>query len=111
MSRAVSLRELIEPHVFHLNIVCLIILLKTLNSKVKSAGFCKTSDNKSSAVAEMGDHGHKRHGPKRGEGAVVPLSRELGPHLVQCGTMWSTSVPSGVFIHPAICRALVRLVT
>jgi len=28
---------------------------------------------KSSAVAEMGDRGHSRHGPKRG-GAAVPLS-------------------------------------
>jgi len=32
--------------------------------------------NKSSAVAEMGDRGHNRHGPKRG-GAAVPLSRWL----------------------------------
>jgi len=30
---------------------------------------------KSSAVAEMGDRGHNRHGPKR-EGAAVPLPRE-----------------------------------
>jgi len=47
--------------------------------------------NKSSAVAEMGDRGHNRHGPKRG-GAVK-----------QPNTLWpaprSTSVPSGVFIH------------
>jgi len=33
--------------------------------------------NKSSAVAEMGDHGHNRHGPKRG-GAAVPLWRGEG---------------------------------
>ena len=39
--------------------------------------------DKSSAVAEMGDRGHNRHGPKRG--GAVPLSRELGPRLVQCG--------------------------
>ena len=32
---------------------------------------------KSSAVAEMGDRGHNRHGPKEGGGAAVPLSREL----------------------------------
>jgi len=39
--------------------------------------------NKSSAVAEMGDRSHSRHGPKR-EGAAVPLSRgELGPRLTQ----------------------------
>jgi len=30
--------------------------------------------NKSSAVAEMGDRGHNRHGPKRGA-AAVPLPR------------------------------------
>jgi len=40
---------------------------------------------KSSAVAEIGDRGHTTHGPKIGEGAAVPLSRELGPRLVQCG--------------------------
>ena len=39
---------------------------------------------RSSAVAEMGDRGHNRYGPKRG-GAAVPLSRELGPRLAQCG--------------------------
>jgi len=38
-----------------------------------------------SAVAEMGDRGHNRHGPKRG-GAAVSLSQgELGPRLTQCG--------------------------
>ena len=46
----------------------------------------------------MGDRGHNRHGPKRGEGAV-PLSRSAGN---PSNTMWpapmSTSVPSGVFI-------------
>jgi len=31
--------------------------------------------NKSSAVAEIGDCGHNRHGRKRGGGAAVPLSR------------------------------------
>ena len=39
--------------------------------------------NKSSAVAEMGDRDHNRHGPKRG--AAVPLLWELAPSLVQCG--------------------------
>jgi len=43
-----------------------------------------TIGDKSSAVAEMGDRGHNGHGPKRG-GAAVPLSRELGPCLIQCG--------------------------
>ena len=32
----------------------------------------------------MGDRGHNGHGPKRGGGAV-PLSREMGPRLVQRG--------------------------
>jgi len=43
-----------------------------------------SSIDKSSAVAEMGDRGYNRHGPKRG--GAVPLSRgELGPRLTQCG--------------------------
>jgi len=62
--------------------------------------------NKSSAVAEMGDRGHDRHGPKRaggGAGGAMPLSRSTEN---PSNTMWpapmSTSVPSGVFIHPAV---------
>jgi len=55
----------------------------------------------SSAVAEMGDRGHNRHRPKRG--GAVPFSRSDGN---PSNTMWpaprSTSVPSGVFIHPAV---------
>jgi len=58
--------------------------------------------NKSSVLAEMGDRGHNRHGPKR-VGAAVPLLRRAG---TPSNTMWpgprSTSVPSDVFIHPAI---------
>jgi len=57
--------------------------------------------NKSSAVAEMGDRGHNRHGRKKG--GTVPLSRSAGN---PSNTMWpvprSTSVPSGVFINPAV---------
>jgi len=41
--------------------------------------------NKSSAVAEMGDRGHNRHGPKRGGGALCPFRGALGTHLIQCG--------------------------
>jgi len=63
---------------------------------------CANIQNKSSAVAEMGDRGHNRHGRKEGGGAVA-LSRTAG---TTSNTMWpvsrSTSVPSGVFIHPAI---------
>jgi len=42
--------------------------------------------NKSSAVAEMGDRSHNRHGPQRG-GAAVPLSWRAGKNnrLIQCG--------------------------
>jgi len=50
------------------------------------------SENKSSAVAEMGDRGHNRHGPKRG-GCCVPFARAGTPS----STMWpgprSTFVP------------------
>jgi len=40
--------------------------------------------NKTSAVAEMGDRGHNRHGPKRGGGAF-PFRGALGTRLIQCG--------------------------
>ena len=57
--------------------------------------------NKSSAVAEMGDRGHNRHGPKGG--GAVPLSCSVEN---PSNTMWpapmSTSVLSGVFIHPVV---------
>ena len=51
---------------------------------------------KSSAVAEMGDRGHNRHGPKRGGGGCcAPFAGAVTPS----STMWpgprSTSVPSG----------------
>ena len=61
------------------------------------------SHYKSSAVAEMGDRGHNRHGSKRG-GAAVALSRgESGsPSNTLRPGMRFTSVPSGVFIHPAV---------
>jgi len=60
---------------------------------------------KSSAVAEMGDRGHNRHGPKRG--AAVPLSQGgLGPRLTQRGlvcfrTKWR--------LHPASRLATTHL--
>jgi len=62
--------------------------------------FIRTFYDKSSAVAEMGDREHNRHGPKRGR-AAVHLSR--GGAGTPSNIMWpglrSTSVPSGVFIH------------
>ena len=62
--------------------------------------------NKSSAVAEMGDRGHNRHGRKEG-GAAVPLSRTAG---TTSNTMWPVSrstsrparMPSFILIHPTV---------
>jgi len=52
--------------------------------------------NESSALAEMGDRGHNRHGPKRG--CYAPFAG--GEAGSRSNTMWpgprSTSVPSGV---------------
>jgi len=65
-------------------------------------GFGVAYNDKSSAVAEMGDCGHNRHVPEKWGGSV-PVSRRAGTWF---NTMWlgprSTSVPSGVFIHPAV---------
>jgi len=62
--------------------------------------FLKSISNKSSAVAEMADHGHNRHGPKRGR-LLCPFRGGAGS---LSNTMWpgprSTSVPNGVFIQP-----------
>ena len=44
----------------------------------------KLSKDRSSAVAEMGDHGHNRHGPKRGS-CCAPFSESWNPVLIQCG--------------------------
>jgi len=38
--------------------------------------------NKSSAVVQMGDRGHNKHGPKTG-GCALFNGRELGPNLTQ----------------------------
>jgi len=55
-------------------------------------GHCVHSyKNKSSAVAKMGDRGVATIDMGRKEGGGVPLSRELGPRLVQCGL--------GKFLH------------
>jgi len=65
----------------------------------------QTDLNKSSAVAEMGDRGNNRYGPKSG-GAVL-LSRSAGKtsNTILWQAPRSTSVgllPSGVFIHPDV---------
>jgi len=52
----------------------------------------------------MGDRGHNRHGPKRGE-LLCPFPGGWG-RAAQSNTMWPgpryISVLSGVFIHPAV---------
>jgi len=67
-----------------------------------------THSSKSSAAAEMGNHGHKRHQPKIG-GLLCPFH---GGSWVLSNTMWpgprSTSVPSGIFIHPPVCPQYTR---
>jgi len=57
--------------------------------------------NKSSALAEMGDRGHNRHGPKRG-GLLCLFRGQLGPRLAQCGLGRGLVPYQGVFIHPAV---------
>jgi len=67
---------------------------------------CTTTQNKhnkSSTVAKMGDRGHNRHAPKRGGGAAVSLLTIAGnPSNTKWPGLRSTSVPSGVLIHPAV---------
>jgi len=46
--------------------------------------FASYITNKSSAVADMGDRGQNRHGPKRG-GVLCPFRGALGIRLIQCG--------------------------
>ena len=59
--------------------------------------------NKSSAVAEMGDRGHNRQCMGRKEGSAVPLSPIAGnPSNAKWPGPRSTSIPSGVLIHPAV---------
>jgi len=41
--------------------------------------------NKCSAVADMGDRGHNRHGPERGEELLCPFCGGSWPRLTQCG--------------------------
>jgi len=63
----------------------------------------QTCQYKSSAVTEIGNHGHHRHGRKEGGGCCAPFTGAAGS---PSNTMWPgprfTSIPSGVFIHPAV---------
>ena len=67
--------------------------------------FVQCSENKhykSSAVAEMGDRGHNRHGPKIG-GVLCPFRGALGTRLIQCGLRRCLLPYQGASsIHPAV---------
>ena len=59
---------------------------KTKSCICSNIGHRHSQFNNSSAVPEMGDRDHSRHGPKRG-GCYVPFAGEgdLVPRLTQCG--------------------------
>ena len=78
----------------------------TLYIHTEITDFCDVTSPylwKSSAVAEMGDRGHNRHGLKRVGDCGAPFAGGAGS---LSNTVWPgprfTSVPSGVFIHPAV---------
>ena len=102
MTAAISLQQACQQHCFFVLLLgqefqMLVFGVKHYNCCILGVHF----NNKSSAVAEMGDCGHIDMALK--EGGAVPLSRSTGNPST---TMWpaprSTSVPSGVFIHPAV---------
>jgi len=65
--------------------------------------------NKSSAVAEIGDRGHNRHGPKSKRPSSPPLlGGELGPHLTQCG-LGRGLLPYKWHLHPSSCLATIDM--
>ena len=59
------------------------------------------NDYKSSAVAEMGDRGHNRHGRNEG-GYCAPLWTAGTTSYTMRPVPRSISVVSGVYIHPAV---------
>jgi len=62
-------------------------LCRALSSQLRHIS---TIRNKSSAVAEMGDHGHNRHGSKRGRGCYAPFVEAGTPS----NTMWPGPRPT-----------------
>ena len=56
--------------------------------------------NKSSAVAEMGDRGHNRHGPKGG-GVLCPFRGALGTRLIQRGLRGGLYFRTKWRLHPS----------
>jgi len=70
---------------------------------IQSATAEDRQGNKSSAVAEMGDHGHNGHGPKRvGGGCCAPFAGAGSPSDIMWPGLRSISIPSGIFVHPAV---------
>ena len=100
--RRLQQQSVIVTKRLHLQLLITVILQALLTGVRYSLTTLKSVNNKSSAVAEMGDRGHNRHGPKR-RGCCTHFAGEAGS---PSNTMWpgprSTSVPSGVFIHPAV---------
>ena len=58
--------------------------------------------NNSSEVAEMGDHGHNRHGPKIASRRALSLGATGSPSNTKSPGPRRTSIPSGILIHSAI---------
>ena len=58
--------------------------------------------NKSSEVAEMGDHGHNRHGPKIASRCALSLGAAGSPSNTMSSGPRPTSMQSGTLVHPAI---------
>ena len=74
-------------------------------AKGRSINVFNNNDNKSSAVAEMGDRVHNRHGPKRG-GWLLACYAPFAEAGTPSNSMWPgprpTSMPSAILIHPAV---------
>jgi len=87
-----------EWRVVTLSVVLLVFFaqmtLHMLPGRRKSARYCEVI-NKSSAVAEMHDRGHSRHGTKRG-GLLCPFAGAGTPSSTMWPGLRSTSVPSGM---------------
>ena len=59
--------------------------------------------NKSSAVDEMGDRGHNRHGPEIGWGGCAFFLGVAGsPSNTKLPGPRPTSIPSGILMHAAV---------
>jgi len=65
------MRRVLELELEHTNNHCTVQCYNKITITI-------TFTDKSSAVAEMGDRGHNRHGPKRG-GRCAPLAQSWDP--------------------------------